>query len=103
MIELKLIIEDVDYNSIADAMAPMIIEQMNNENMPGWVKMMLLGSGMNADGLKKLMSRFSGKKLEAMAVSSLNKNGDKAAEFLENMAKKQGVNVKITDVSAKQL
>ena len=103
MIELKLTVSNIDYESLAGLMAPMLIEQMNSENVPGWIKMMLIGSGMNSEGIKKIMSHFTESKLEAMAVKSINKNRDKTAEFLENMSKQQGVNICISDIEAKQV
>lgn len=48
MIELKLTISETDYNSLVDVMMPVILEQMNGDEMPGWAKMMLLGSGLNS-------------------------------------------------------
>lgn len=54
------------------------------------------------EGVKKLLSRFPESKLEAMAVKSINKNGEKAAEFLEGMARDKGVYIKIKDMEALQ-
>lgn len=103
MVELKIKISDIDFESIADVMAPAIIGELDSQNVPGWVKMMLLGSGMNGDGVKKIMKHFSEDKLESFTVKGINKNSDKACELLEQMAKGQGVNIKISSVEAKQV
>ena len=103
MLELTVKISDVDFDSVAEIMAPFIINELNSRDVPGWVKMMLLGSGMNSEGIKKLMNRFSDDKLESFAVKGINKNSEKACEMLEQMAKGQGVNIKISSVEAKQI
>ena len=103
MLELTVKISDVDFDSVAEIMAPFIISELNSREVPGWVKMMLLGSGMNSEGIKKLMNRFSDDKLESFAVKGINKNSDKACEMLEQIAKGQGVNIKISSVEAKQI
>lgn len=100
MIEIKLKIEDIDYDSVADILAPALKDRIDGSEFPAWARLLFLAGGMNGDAFKKILSRVPKDAIDDFVVKLLNEKGDKTAEFLEEIASSKGVNIKISDVKA---
>ena len=100
MIEIKLKIENIDYDSLADIIAPMLKEKLDNGDFPAWARLLFMAGGMNGDAVRKILSRIPENKREEMIIQLLNKNSKAAAEMLENLAATRGIGIKIGDIEA---
>ena len=100
MIEINLKIEDIDYDSIADILAPALKDRIEGSEFPAWARLLFLAGGMDGDAFKKILSRVPDDAIDEFVVKLLNEKSDKAAEMLENMAMSKGIRIKIADVKA---
>ena len=46
MIELKLKIEDIDYDSVADILAPALKDRIDSSEFPAWARLLFLAGGI---------------------------------------------------------
>ena len=100
MIELKIKIEDIDYDSLADILAPALKDRIESSEFPAWARLLFLAGGMDGAAFKKILSRVPDDAIDDFVVKLLNEKSDKAAAMLEELAATKGINLKITDVSA---
>lgn len=73
MIELKILIDEIDYDSVADFLVPLLVEKLPQE------------------------------KKDELVVQLLTKNRDKLLETGRTAAAKNGIRLQICDVSAKKI
>ena len=100
MIELKLKIEDIDYDSLADILAPALKDRIDSSEFPAWARLLFLAGGMDGQAFKKILSRVPSDAIDEFVVKLLNEKRDRAAVVLEDLAASKGVKIKISDVSA---
>lgn len=100
MIELKLKIENIDYDSVADILAPALKDRIDSSDFPAWARLLFLAGGMDGAAFKKILSRVPNDAIDGFVAKLLNEKSDKAAEFLEEMAASKGVKIKISEVKA---
>ena len=100
MIELKLKIESIDYDSIADILAPALKDRIDSSEFPAWARLLFLAGGMDGSAFKKILSRVPSESIDEFVVKLLNDKSDKAASVIEDLAATKGIKIKISDVSA---
>lgn len=100
MIELKLKIENIDYDSLADLLAPALKDRIDSSEFPAWARLLFLAGGMDGAAFKKILSSVPNDAIDDFVVKLLNDKSDKAAEIIEELAASKGINIKIADVSA---
>ena len=100
MIELTIKVEHINYEDLADLLLPMLMEQVPKEGLAGY----LLRSPDKTEALvKELLSRMPQSQRDELLVKYINRNSGKAMDKLEDMAAKNGVSIKLRDISAKTL
>ena len=100
MIELTIKVEHIDYNDLAELLLPLLMDQLPKDGLAG----RLLRSPEKAQGLvKELLSRMPQSQKDELLAKYINQNSGKAMDKLEEMAAKNGVSLKLRDVSAKTL
>lgn len=100
MIELTIKVEHIDYNDLAELLLPLLTDQLPKDGLAG----RLLRSPEKAQGLvKELLNRMPQSQKDELLAKYINQNSGKAMEKLEEMAAKNGVSMKLRDVSAKTL
>ena len=102
MIELKLLIDDTDYDALVERMMPMILEKSDPSELEPWARLLVLSKGLNAATVSKILSRVSKEKKDELAVRYINKNREKIAPMLEKLAADKGVRVRVLRVAAEQ-
>lgn len=101
MIELKLQVSDVDYDTLAELLLPAVLEQMGRgADSPLWSRLLLSSQGFTAGAAKAVLARLSKEKKDEMLVSYINKNGSKIAELFMKMAAAKGVGLTVAGVEA---
>lgn len=98
MIELTIKVEQIDYNDLAELLLPLLSEQLPKSGLMGH----LLRSPEKAQGLiTELLARMPQKQKDELMARYINQNSSKAAAKLEEMAAKNGVSLKLSEVIAK--
>lgn len=96
MIELKLRLDKVDYDALAELLLPMLFEQMSEAaDAPVWSRVLLRSQGMTERAAKAVLDRMSEEQKDALLVRYVNKNSPALCHLLEDMAARSGVHVKL--------
>lgn len=97
MIELKLTLDELDYDALVDRFLPVLTEHLRASGNPVG---MLLSNGMSASMAKGILHGLSKEKKEQLAVDLLNGNKSKIIAALEHAAGQQGFQLHICDARA---
>lgn len=100
MIEIKLNISDIDYDSMAELIAPMLREKADKGEVPAWIKLLMIGGGNGIDAVKKVMHRIPDDKKEMFIAGLIDSNSENAGKFLEELAAMKGMRLKVSKVKA---
>lgn len=98
--EIKIKIDNVDYDALADLMMPMLIDHLSNDKDDVVTRLMLLSQGFTESAVKKLLARMSQEKKDELLVKLINKNKPKIMGMLMDMAASKGIRVSVNDVEA---
>lgn len=102
MIELNIKISDLDYDSLADLLMPMLSEHMEKSGL-SFLGGMFSPNGAGQSMAKAFFNRLSPDKKEEMIVNCLNGNKAKIISMLQNAARQQNIGVTLCDASAKKV
>ena len=104
MIELKILIDEIDYDSVADFLVPLMVEKLKKEDRTGLFGSVLSGSSAMASNMARgLLEKLPQEKKDELVVQLLTKNRDKLLETGRTAAAKNGIRLQICDVSAKKI
>ena len=104
MIELKILIDELDYDSIADYLIPVLAESMAKERKGGVLGGVLAGNPEVFTSMARtLLHTMSQEKRDELLVQQLNKNRDKLLQKGGALAAKNGVRLQLCDVAAKKI
>lgn len=102
MIELKLLIDEVDYDSLAEALLPLVQDKLRDGG--GMLGGVLSGSPEMAAAMARTALRaMSQEKKDELVVQLVTKNRDKLLQKGRELAAKNGVRLHLYDVSARKL
>ena len=100
--ELKLNIDNIDYNSLAELMMPMLIDHMSNDSDDLMSRLMLLSQGFTAATVRAILGKMSQEKKDELLIRIINKNKPRIKQFITDMALSQGIRMDVNDVSAEK-
>lgn len=104
MIELKILIDEIDYDSVADFLVPLLVEKLKKEDRTGLFGGLLsANTGMASNMARGLLEKMPQEKKDELVVQLLTKNRDKLLETGRTAAAKNGIRLQICDVSARRL
>ena len=104
MIELKILIDEIDYDSVADFLVPLLVEKLKKEDRTGLFGSVLSGNSAMASIMARgLLEKLPQEKKDELVVQLLTKNRDKLLETGRTAAAKNGIRLQICDVSAKKI
>lgn len=103
LVELSITLDEIDFDSVAELLTPVMEGQLQNGSFPAWAKMLLLAGGTNAETVKKLLAKIPESKKEEFLVQAINYKTDQSARKLEDYAVKKGIRLKVTRLGAKKL
>lgn len=98
MIEIKLLLDDIDYSSIAELAMPLIKEKIS-ENGGGFLGG-LLGKQIPAFALNGLIGLLTPQQKDEIALKLINRNEDKIIGLLQKTASENGVNLTVKSLTA---
>ena len=91
-------ISDVDYDSLAELLAPMLEQQLGDSV---WFSSSLTGARA-AQAAKAILARLPQSRKDAILKNYINRSGGKIAELLMNAAASKGVRLTVTNVRAQE-
>lgn len=104
MIELRLLVDDIDYDSLVELLLPMVQEKLRRDGGGGVLGSMLGGSPeMAATMARTALHTMNQDKRDELVVQLVSRNREKLLEKGEAMAQKNGVKLKLRDVNARKV
>jgi hypothetical protein len=101
MLELKLKVSELDYDSLTELLLPAIFEQMGQgSDSPLWSRLLFSSQGLTESAAKAVLKKMSKEKKDELLIKYINKNSSKIAELFMKMALGQGINMTIDEVKA---
>lgn len=98
MIELKLLVDEVDYDSLAETLLPLVQDKLRDSGG------MLSGSPeMAAAMVRTALRAMSQEKKDELLVQLVTKNRDKLLQKGGELAEKNGIKLHLYDVSARRI
>lgn len=103
MLELKILIDELDYDSVAELLVPALAESMAQDRKNGILGGVLSNNQeMLTSMARTLLHTMSQDKRDELLVQLINKNRDKLLEKGRAAAAQKGVQVKLCDVTARK-
>ncbi len=100
--EIKINIDDIDYDSLAELMMPMLLDHMSSDNEDLMSRLMLLSQGFTASTVRAILSKMSQEKKDELLIRMINRNKPRIMQFITDMASSQGIRMTVNDVEAKK-
>ena len=103
MIELKILVDDIDYNSLTELLV-LLAEKLEKDGKGGILGGVLSGNrGMAVSMARTLLNTMPQAKKDELVVQLINKNRDKLLQKGRALAAKNGVRLQLCDVAAKKI
>ena len=101
MIEIKLQIDDIDYDTAIDVLLPVLADQMakGTEN-PMLRRLFTGGQKLSASAAKSFISIMPKEKKDELVVKYINSNKADVSKKLMQLGAKNNVHLKIKDIKA---
>ena len=104
MIELKILVDDIDYNSLTELLVPLLAEKLEKDGKGGILGGVLSGNrGMAVSMARTLLNTMPQAKKDELVVQLINKNRDKLLQKGRALTAKNGVRLQLCDVAAKKI
>ena len=104
MLELKILIGDVDYNSLTELLVPLLAEKLEKDGRGGILGGILAGNQDMAVGMARtLLNTMPQEKKDELVVQLLTRNRDKLLQKGRELAAKNGVRLQLCDIAAKKI
>ena len=104
MIELKILVDDIDYNSLTKLLVPLLAEKLEKDGKGGILGGVLSGNrDMAVSMARTLLNTMPQAKKDELVVQLINKNRDKLLQKGRAGAAKNGVRLQVCDVAAKKI
>ena len=104
MIELKILVDDIDYNSLTELLVPLLAEKLEKDCKGGILGGVLSGNrNMAVSVARTLLNTMPQAKKDELVVQLINKNRDKLLQKGGALAAKNGVRLQLCDVAAKKI
>lgn len=101
MIELKILLDEVDYRSLSEVLIPALAESMAKDGgVLGW--MLSQNKELAASMARTVLDKMPQEKKDELLVQLLNRNRDKLLEKGRTLAAEKGVRLQLCDVSARK-
>ena len=104
MIELKILIDELDYDSVAEFLIPVLAESMAKDQKGGVLGGVIAGNPDMLTGMARtLLHTMSQEKRDELLVQLVNKNRDKLLQKGRKAAADKGIRVQLCDVTARKI
>ena len=105
MLELKILIDDIDYNSVTELLVPLLAEKLEKDGKGGGILGNVLAGNTNmaVSMARTLLNTMPQEKKDELVVQLVTKNRDKLLQKGGELAAKNGVRLQLCDVAAKKI
>ena len=104
MLELKILIDDIDYNSVTELLVPLLAEKLEKDGKGGILGNVLAGNtNMAVSMARTLLNTMPQEKKDELVVQLVTKNRDKLLQKGRELAARHGVHLQLCDVAAKKI
>ena len=104
MIELKILVDNIDYDSLADVLVPLVTEKMKDGEKGGILGGILAKNPAAATAMAHtLLKTMSQEKKDELLVELAAKHRDKLLGKGRGLLNKRGIRLELCDISAKKL
>ena len=104
MLELKILVDDIDYNSVTELLVPLLAEKLEKDGKGGILGGVLSGNtDMAVSMARTLLNTMPQEKKDELVVQLVNKNRDKLLQKGRELAAKNGVRLRLCDAAAKKI
>ena len=101
MIEVKILVDDIDYDSVADLLMPIVGDKLQEK---GGIVGKLGSKKERLSGVAhKVLGKMSQEKKDQTVVNLATKKHDLIIEKISGLVAKKGIGVKIKDVSIRKV
>lgn len=104
MLELKILIDDIDYNSVSELLVPLLAEKLEKDGKGGILGGVLAGNPEMAVSMARtLLNAMPQEKKDELVVQLITKNREKLLQKGRELAARNGVRLQLCDVAAKKI
>ena len=100
MLELRILVDNIDYDSIAEYLIPVVAEKLRREDKGGILGSVLAG---NPDMARTLLGAMSQEQKDRLLVQLVTKNREKLLDKGNRAARDKGIGVQLCDVAVQKL
>ncbi len=103
MIELKILVDNIDYDSLADVLVPLVAEKMKEGDKGGILGGILAKNPDTAAAMAHtLLKTMSQEKKDELLIQLAGKYRDKLLEKGRGLLESRGIGMELCDISAKK-
>lgn len=101
MIEIRAVIDDIDYNSLTEFLLPIIIEKL--EEKGGFSALIAKSTDSLSGFAKQMIASMSQEKKDELLLQLLHEKKDMVLEKANDKAKEQEIGVRILDINVRRI
>ena len=104
MLELRILVDDIDYDSIAEYLIPAVAEKLRREEKGGILGNVLAGNpDMEASVARTVLGTMSQEQKDQLLVQLVTKNREKLLDKGNQAVRSRGIGVQLCDVAVRKL
>ena len=104
MIELKILVDNIDYDSLADVLVPLIAEKLREGEKGGILGGVLAKNPDTATSMARtILSKMSQEKKNELLLQMLTKHREKLLQAGRGLLSKKGIGMELCDISARKI
>ena len=101
MIEVKILIDNIEYDSVAEFLVPLLAESMKKGEKGGILGSVLANNPDMASSMARtVLNKMSQEKKDELLLQMLNKHRDKILQKGRKVLAKKKIGVELCDISA---
>ena len=103
MLELRILVDDIDYDSIAEYLIPAVAEKLRREEKGGILGNVLAGNpDVAASVARTVLGTMSQEQKDQLLVQLVTKNREKLLDKGNQAARSRGIGVQLCDVAVRK-
>lgn len=95
MLELRIQVDDIDYENAAEGLIPLLAEQLSKENSNPLIKAFASSQGAVTGAAKAMLKVLTQKQKDELVIKCFNSNKAKLIDLAETEAAKNNVKIRI--------
>ena len=104
MLELRILVDDIDYDSIAEYLIPAVAEKLRREEKGGILGNVLAGNpDVAASVARTVLGTMSQEQKDQLLVQLVTTNREKLLDKGNQAARSRGIGVQLCDVTVRKL